>query len=61
MVVAPAYGRDYSSSQKALDAWKSGVDFKLMPSGQYCSIRDFPSEVMEIRYSKLTRLVFFHP
>jgi hypothetical protein len=56
-VVSPAYGRDYKSAEAAKADWKNGKDFKLQPQGCYCSIRDFPNEQVEIRYSKLTELV----
>ena len=39
MVLMPAYGRSYSTSEEAVQAWKNGKDFKAVGSG-YCSIRD---------------------
>jgi hypothetical protein len=39
IVLMPAYGRSYKTSQEAIDAWKSGKDFKIV-NGPYCSIRD---------------------
>jgi hypothetical protein len=39
MVLMPAYGKLYSTSQEAVEAWNSGSDFKIVGGG-YCSIRD---------------------
>ena len=39
VVLVPAYGRTYKTSQEATQAWKLGKDFKI-PNGPYCSIRD---------------------
>ena len=39
VVVMPAYGRQYKTSQEAYAAWKSGKDFKIV-NGPYCSVRD---------------------
>jgi hypothetical protein len=39
MVLMPAYGRSYNTSEEAVTAWKSGADFKIVGGG-YCSIRD---------------------
>ena len=39
LVVMPAYGRSYSTSEQAIADWKSGKDFKIV-NGPYCSIRD---------------------
>lgn len=36
----PAYGRQYSSAEEALNDWKSGKDFQDVQTGQYASIRD---------------------
>lgn len=35
----PAYGRVYGNAEEALEAWRSGKDFKIV-GGNYCSIRD---------------------
>lgn len=40
-VVGPAYGTQYSLEAQALEAWQNGKDFKILPDGPYCSIRDF--------------------
>jgi len=39
LVLMPAYGRVYLSSEDALLDWKTGKDFKVVGAG-YCSIRD---------------------
>ena len=39
LVIMPAYGRQYKTSKEAVEAWKSGKDFKII-NGPYCSIRD---------------------
>jgi hypothetical protein len=39
LVVMPAYGRSYKTSSEAVEAWKSGKDFKVI-NGPYCSVRD---------------------
>ena len=62
MIVAPAYGRDYKSAKTAKQAFLSGADFIVKDitsrwCGRYCSYRDFPGEVIEVRYDRLTKLV----
>lgn len=39
LVLMPAYGRIYKTSEEAVQDWKDGKDFKAVGSG-YCSIRD---------------------
>ena len=39
LVVMPAYGRSYKTTNEAVEAWRSGKDFKIV-NGPYCSIRD---------------------
>lgn len=39
MILIPAYGRRYKDIQDAIQAWESGVDFRIF-GGPYCSIRD---------------------
>lgn len=39
VVVVPAYGRKYLTSEAARQDWKAGKDFKIV-NGPYCSIRD---------------------
>lgn len=56
MTVIPAYGRDYKSKAAAIADWQAGKDFRIMPSGQYCSIRDNIPDVW-IRYAKQTKIV----
>lgn len=59
-VLTPAYGRDYKSAEAALKSYRDGFDFVLnTTSGRtYCSVRDFPYEMVEIRYNKLTQVTF---
>ena len=47
MILIPAYGRRYKAIQDAIQAWESGVDFKIT-GGPYCSIRDWP--ILKNRY-----------
>ncbi len=59
--IAPAYGRDYSSAQKAEKDFRAGKDFMIMDighkyNGKYCSIQDFAGVKVTIRYNKLERL-----
>ncbi len=63
MALVPAYGRDYKSAAEVKEAYESGVDFILMDisdsfHGRYCSCRDFPGKVVELRYKKLERVTF---
>lgn len=39
IVLVPAYNRKYATSHEAVEAWKSGKDFRIV-NGPYCSIRD---------------------
>ena len=39
VVLVPAYGRKYLTTQAAHEDWKAGKDFKIV-NGPYCSIRD---------------------
>jgi len=60
-ILTPAYGRDYTSAQKAIAAYQSGKDWILNDitspwDGKPCSCRDFPGEPVELRYSKLRKL-----
>lgn len=55
--LTPAYGRDYKSKSEACEAFKSGKDFKLARTGQFCSIRDFePGCTVIIRYGQLRKV-----
>jgi len=62
MIVAPAYGRDYSSANDAVTDWVEGKDFRIISMasqyyGSYCSCRDFDSgDVIEIRFDRKTNL-----
>jgi hypothetical protein len=40
LVLGGAYGRRYSHWQDALKDWQAGKDFRILPFGPYCSIRD---------------------
>lgn len=52
-VATPAYGRVYNSVKEVTEAFESGKDFTLQPSGLYFSIRDMkPGEGLTIRYGK---------
>jgi hypothetical protein len=55
--LTPAYGRDYKSAEAVLKDYTEGKDFVVQPQAQYCSIRDFPDEIVKIRYSRLTKAV----
>lgn len=39
VMLVPAYGKKYKTSDEVRSAWKSGKDFKIV-GGSYCSIRD---------------------
>lgn len=56
LTISPAYGRDYTSSAKAIVDFKAGKDFcceSYGMGGSYCSIRDFADGVTVcIRYAK---------
>jgi hypothetical protein len=39
LVIMPAYGREYKTSQEAKADWDNGKDFKIV-GGPYLSIRD---------------------
>lgn len=39
VMLVPAYGKKYKTSDEVRRAWKSGEDFKIV-NGSYCSIRD---------------------
>jgi len=64
IIVVPAYGRDYQSEHQAIEAWKSGKDFRINDissrwDGAYCSIRDELN--VKIRYNRLQDVVFYPP
>jgi hypothetical protein len=41
LTLQPAYGRVYSSSERAVQDWIAGKDFKVAGiGGPYCSVRD---------------------
>lgn len=37
--LVPAYGRIYKSGRDAVNAWRTGADFRVV-GGPYCSVRD---------------------
>lgn len=39
LILIPAYGRDYATTEACQADWISGKDFKIL-DGPYCSIRD---------------------
>ena len=60
----PAYGRDYKSKSAVLADWNAGKDFRDALTGQYLSVRDFPSKYppghhpeIWVRYSRLTKIM----
>lgn len=40
VVIMPAYGRQYATRHEAIQDWRSGKDFRIVPNGPYCSVRD---------------------
>jgi hypothetical protein len=61
---SPAYGRDYKSKAAVLADWNAGKDFRDALTGQYLSVRDFPSQYppghhpeIWIRYQRQTKMV----
>jgi hypothetical protein len=42
LMIMPAYGRQYKTSQEAKADWETGKDFKIV-NGPYLSIRDINS------------------
>ena len=60
------YLTDYKSANEVEAAYKSGKDFILNDisskwNGRACSIRDFPSERVELRYNQNRRVTVFNP
>jgi hypothetical protein len=58
MTLIPAYGRDYTTGQEAIDAYLKGKDWIIADvsnpyNGKYCSCRDFPDKEVNLRYNKL--------
>lgn len=54
VIISPAYGRDYRKAEDALLHYEEGADFKLetidgIPRAGYCSARDFPPDLFEVR------------
>lgn len=61
--ITPAYGRDYSSKQKAVAAFNAEKDFRVVDvgckyNGSYVNKQQLVGEYDEvkIRYNKLTRV-----
>ena len=52
MILIPAYGRRYNSSDEALADWENGRSFKLI-GGPYCSIRDTERMVDDYGYIEI--------
>lgn len=40
MILIPAYGRVYATEAEMLKDWQGGKDFRILPFGPYCSVRD---------------------
>ena len=40
MLTAALWSKPYADEHEAIEAWEGGRDFKIMPDGPYCSIRD---------------------
>ena len=67
--VTPAYGRDYTSANKASADWASGKDFILRDptspwDGKYINEEDARNAgiaVVNIRYAGLTKVTVVHP
>lgn len=61
MTLIPAYGRDYKSKAAVLSDWNDGVDFQIMPSGQYTTKTELgiysATATVTLRYAKLTRFI----
>tara|TARA_Y100000310_G_scaffold234203_1_gene237129 strand:+ start:234 stop:653 length:420 start_codon:yes stop_codon:yes gene_type:complete len=49
LVVYPAYGREYKDRASVEEDWYHGRAFIYGRTNQYCSIRDLPSRVVEVR------------
>jgi hypothetical protein len=39
IVLVPAYGRTYNTTEEVKEDWYNGLDFRII-NGPYCSIRD---------------------
>jgi hypothetical protein len=48
LILVPAYGRRYATGEEAIADFEAGKDFRI-DGGPYCSIRDFPDQVVNIR------------
>lgn len=65
-ILTPAYGRDYKSAKAVIADYEGGKDFILNDitsqwDGKYCSIRDFPEEVIQLRYNKYRKVTTYKP
>ena len=57
-VLTPAYGRDYTSKDKAIADFEAAKDwlYNSYDGSGYCSIRDFADGVIvNLRYNKTTK------
>ena len=62
ITLVPAYGRDYTSKEKAKQAFEDGKDWVISDisnpyNGSYCSIRDIDGYQVKLRYMKRERVV----
>ena len=62
--LTPAYARDYRSAIAVIADYKAGKEFILNDitsrwNGKPCSIRDFPSEHVILRYNRLRNTVVY--
>ena len=54
-----AHGRDYKYKAAIVKDWREGKDF-LAINGQYCSVRDFPSDMpIAVRYAECKKVAIF--
>ena len=58
LLIVPAYGRQYTDEEEALEDWIKGRDFKI-PNGRYLSVRD-AARLREAGYT-LVRMIFRFP
>lgn len=53
-VLQAAYGRVYKSAKEVIKDYEAGKDFigDITTGFRLCSCRDFPNEMIELRYGK---------
>ncbi len=61
MTLTPAYGRDYKFKAAAVKDWADGKDFIINDitsqwDGRPTSIRDWPEDVVYLRYCQLRKV-----